>query len=270
MELLSLVLLLETLASSRPLPRGNHSSAIREIPLDMAPSSFDDQYLRCHFKMLKALPALNRTEFIPYSDYAEAWSKAAARWGSQPSLGPPLQPEQAVALLAYTMEEGLYLEFNKAVRTAGRSRQQYLDTFRFKVLHFLLTEALSDLRGTQPRPRCLHAYRGIEGVRFTARPGQIIRLGQFASASLLRNVSESYGTTTTFEVHTCHGADIRYFSSYPQEEEVLIPPFETFEVTNVTRRGDDVYIQLRSHGVHSKYNCAWLRGDGSGLGTPPS
>ncbi|NXL81082.1 NRT2 ribosyltransferase, partial [Leptocoma aspasia] len=240
------------------------------IALSMAPNSFDDQYLRCHFKMLRALPALNRTEFVPYHDYAEAWNKAANIWGSRPDghVGPLLQLEQAIALVAYSMEEGLYLEFNKAVRVAGRSRREYLDTFHFKVLHFLLTEALRDLRGAPGHPHCLHVYRGIGGIRFTSRPGQIVRFGQFASSSLLKNVSDSYGTTTTFEVDTCHGADIRHFSFYPEEEEVLIPPFETFRVTNITRRGDDMYIHLRSHGVHSKYNCAWFRGDVPGVGTP--
>ncbi|NWS35816.1 NARE ribosyltransferase, partial [Polioptila caerulea] len=230
------------------------------IALGMAPNSFDDRYLRCHFRMARALPALNRTEFVPYGDFAEAWNRAAAQWGSRARRGPPLPPEQAIALLAYTMEEGLYLEFNKAVRVGGRSRREYLDTFHFKVLHFLLTEALSDLRGAQSHSQCLHVYRGVDGIRFTSRLGQVIRFGQFASASLLKNVSEFYGTSTTFEVDTCHGADIRNFSHYPEEEEVLIPPFETFKVTNITHQGDDIYIHLRSHGVHSKYNCAWFQG----------
>ncbi|NXY10940.1 NARE ribosyltransferase, partial [Pteruthius melanotis] len=270
MELLPLVLVLlaGTPATSIYLHRWNRGSAIKEIALDMAPNSFDDRYLRCHFKMVRALPALNRSEFVPHGDYAEAWSRAAAQWGSHPYAGSLLQLEQAIALLAYTMEEGLYLEFNRAVRVAGRSRRHYLDTFHFKVMHFLLTEALSDLRGAHTHPRCLHVYRGIDSVRFTSRLGQIIRFGQFASASLLKNVSESYGTRTTFEVDTCHGADIRYYSNYPEEEEVLIPPFETFKVTNITHQGDDIYIHLRSHGVHSKYNCAWFRAGNSP--DPPS
>ncbi|NXH42020.1 NARE ribosyltransferase, partial [Dicaeum eximium] len=238
------------------------------IALNMAPDSFDDRYLRCHFRMLRALPALNRTEFVPHEDYAEAWSKATDIWGGRRGAGSLLPPEQAIALVAYSMEEGLYEQFNKAVRAAGRSRREYLHTFRFKVLHFLLTEALRELRGAPGHPHCLHVYRGVSGIRFGTGPGRIVRFGQFASSSLLRNVSESYGTTTTFEVHTCHGANIRHFSHYPEEEEVLIPPFETFRVTNVTRRGDDVYIQLRSHGVHSKYNCAWFQGDVPGVGTP--
>ncbi|NWU43791.1 NRT2 ribosyltransferase, partial [Hylia prasina] len=230
------------------------------IVLDMAPNSFDDQYLHCHFKMARALPALNRTEFVPDSDYAEAWSQAVAVWDERSQPASPLRLEQAIAILAYTMEQGLYPEFNAATRVAGRSRREYLRAFHFKVLHFLLTEAVKDLRSARSHPRCLHVYRGAT-VRFTTRLGRIVRFGQFASASLLRNVSESYGTSTSFEVDTCYGVEIQHFSYYPEEEEVLIPPFETFKVTKITHQENDTYIHLRSHGVHSKYNCAWFRGD---------
>uniref|UniRef100_U3K1Z3 NAD(P)(+)--arginine ADP-ribosyltransferase n=1 Tax=Ficedula albicollis TaxID=59894 RepID=U3K1Z3_FICAL len=237
--------------------RRERDSDIREIALSMVPNSFDDQYQHCRLKMLRALPALNRSEFVLSSPYAEAWGKAAALWNSRawPGSSSLLRPEQAIALLAYTMEERLYVEFNRAVRRVGRSRREYLNNFHFKVLHFLLTGALRALRGAHSHPRCLHVFRGVDRIRFTARPGQIVRFGQFASSSLLRNVSDFYGTTTTFEVHTCHGADIRRYSIYPEEEEVLIPPYETFNVTGVTQQGDEVLIQLRSHGVHSKYNC---------------
>ncbi|NXV10206.1 NARE ribosyltransferase, partial [Cettia cetti] len=265
MELLSLVLVLlaGTPATGTHRHRHRHrwerGGDIKEIALNMAPNSFDDQYLRCHFKMMRALPALNRTEFVPHSDYAEAWSEATAIWESRARLALPLRLEQAVAILAYTMEHGLYPEFNAATRVAGRSRREYLHAFHFKVLHFLLTEALKDLRSTQSHPRCLHVYRGVT-VRFVTGLGRIVRFGQFTSTSLLRNVSESYGTVTSFEVDTCYGAKIQDFSYYPEEQEVLIPPFETFRVTKITHQENDTYIHLRSHGVHSKYNCAWFRG----------
>ncbi|XP_051630670.1 erythroblast NAD(P)(+)--arginine ADP-ribosyltransferase-like isoform X2 [Manacus candei] len=261
MELLVLVLLATTLATGVPPRRPDLKSALREIELSMAPNSFDDQYSRCRIKMAKALRALNRTEFATNSDYADAWRKATTKWHSRKFVGSRLRREQAIALMAYSMEEGLYLEFNRAVRSAGRSLQEYLRNFPFKVVHFLLTEALDDLRDEETHPRCLDVYRGIEGIRFITEPGRTIRFGQFASSSLLKNVSEHYGTDTFFEVHTCHGANIRNFSNYPNEEEVLIPPFETFTVTSVTQQGHKTHIELRSHGVYSKYNCAWLRGN---------
>lgn len=150
--------------------------------------------------------------------------------------------------------------------TGPRAWREYLRSFRFKVLHFLLTEALKDLRSTWSQPRCLHVYRGVT-VCFVTSLGQIVCFGQFASTSLLKNISLSYGTSTVFEVETCYGADIRHFSDYPEEEEVLIPPFETFKVTNVTHEGNETYIHLRSHGVHSNYNCTWFRGDVPEVGT---
>ncbi|NXF71345.1 NARE ribosyltransferase, partial [Sclerurus mexicanus] len=236
------------------------ATGIEEVALDMAPYAFDDQYQDCSSKMVEELPSLSRSEFVPNTSYSKAWDKAIVQWHRHPSLGPLRWKEQAIALLAYTLETDLYKDFNKAVPMAGHSREDYLDTFHFKVVHFLLTEALGDLRDAKSHPVCLHVYRGIRGVRFTAKPGQIIRFGQFTSSSLKKEVARGFGTDTFFELDTCQGAAIRDFSSMPWEDEVLIPPFETFNVTNVTRQSDTTYIHLHSHGVYSKYNCEWLRG----------
>ncbi|NXA12797.1 NARE ribosyltransferase, partial [Sapayoa aenigma] len=259
MELLPLVLVLLA---------GTLATGIKEIELNMAPNAFDDQYQDCREEMAKELPALNRTEFVPYSNYFKAWDKASIKWHSHPSLGSLRWKEQAIALLAYSLETDLYKQFNKAVPMAGRSSQVYLHNFPFKVVHFLLTEAVDDLRKAKTHPRCFHVYRGVRDVRFTAKPGQIIRFGQFTSTSLKKGVAQGFGTDTFFEVDTCHGANIQDFSFMPWEEEVLIPPFETFNVTSVTHQGGRTQIQLRSHGVYSKYNCEWLRGDVPGVGTP--
>ncbi|NXC36010.1 NRT2 ribosyltransferase, partial [Campylorhamphus procurvoides] len=256
MELLPLLLVLLA---------GAVATGIKEVALDMAPNSFDDQYQDCSSKMLEELPALNSSELATNSNYSKAWNEAMVQWHRHPFLGPLRWKEQAIALLAYTLETELYKEFNKAVREGGSSHQEYVDKFRFKVLHFLLTEALGDLQ--KAHPGCLHVYRGVRGIRFTAKPGQIIRFGQFTSSSLKKVVALGFGTDTFFEVNTCHGAAIRDFSSMPWEEEVLIPPFETFDVTSVTPQRDSTYIRLSSHGVQSNHNCAWLRGDNPVVGT---
>ncbi|XP_064527910.1 erythroblast NAD(P)(+)--arginine ADP-ribosyltransferase-like [Pseudopipra pipra] len=248
MELLLLLLLATTLATG-----------IEELALDMAPNSFDDQYRGCRDEMLQKLPRLNRSEFSTNRVYAKVWAEASTQWHSRPFPGCHLQPGQAIALLAYSMK-GLHRQFNAAVRVAGRSRHLYLRSFPFKVLHFLLTTALEDLRGAQTHPRCLHVFRGVRGVRFIAQPGDVVRFGQFTSSSLSRGVIKRFGTDTTFEVLTCHGANIRGCSDHPKEEEVLIPPFETFLVTSVTHQGAKPHIQLRSLGVHSKHNCVYASG----------
>ncbi|NXU46788.1 NRT2 ribosyltransferase, partial [Drymodes brunneopygia] len=263
---LTLALLAITVATTATtIPPGDSATPL-VVALDMSPHSFDDQYRGCGRAMAKALPALNRSELRPGGHFAEGWTLAAAEWRVRSFSGSPrspLSPAQAMALLAYTAPVPLHRTFNEAVRVAGRSGQEYRDGFHFKVLHFLLTQALGTLRDARG-PQCHRVFRGVSGVRFEARRGRTVRFGHFASASLRNESSWSFGTDTAFQVWTCQGVAIREFSFFPHEDEVLIPPFETFEVTdvtNVTKDGDKVRIQLRSTGTHSNYNCEWLRGD---------
>ncbi|NXP95935.1 NAR1 ribosyltransferase, partial [Passerina amoena] len=240
-------------------------AAIKEVPLDMAQGSFDDQYQGCGPAMTEALPALNRSDFEQNPLFAQAWPKARAEWQNRGSpLSPLSSPAQAIALMAYTMNElKLYKEFNDAVRVAWNSSQEYRDNFHFKTLHFLLTQALAMLRKA-PTGKCQNVYRGVSEYRFQAKAGDIVRFGQFASASQSEITAETYGSATVFHVYTCHGAEISSFSKYPQEKEVLIPPFETFKVIEVGQEGQRAKIQLRSTGTFSKHNCEWLKGDATG------
>ncbi|KAM6144693.1 LOW QUALITY PROTEIN: erythroblast NAD(P)(+)--arginine ADP-ribosyltransferase-like [Phoenicopterus ruber ruber] len=256
---LGLVLLTGTLATSSP-PHRRGLNPIKEVALDRAPSSFDDQYQGCSRLMEQELQELNRTEFANNSVYAKAWTLAAAEWQSRQGRVPQprvLRPEQAVALLAYTMESPLYEAFNAAVREAGRSREEYLGAFHFKALHFLLTQALQ--APDAQRRRCHRVYRGVRGIHFTARHRQSIRFGRFTSTSLRKESTWPFGHDTFFSVETCYGVPIGVYSFYPEEEEVLIPPFESFEVTNITRDGDRALIQLRSQAASSTYNCELVK-----------
>ncbi|NWR26329.1 NRT2 ribosyltransferase, partial [Emberiza fucata] len=258
--LFSMALLEQTLAL---LAMAMATMAVNVIPLDMAHNSFDDQYRGCAPAMTAALPALNRSEFKHNKEFAEVWVKAAAEWQSRGSRVSPLSsPAQAIALRAYTMN-GLYKKFNDAVRVAGCCSQEYRDNFHFKTLHFLLTQALKTLRDAQGL-QCHDVYRGVRGVRFKAEHGDIVRFGQFTSASESEETAKKFGNSMVFQVRTCYGVEISNFSKYPNEKEVLIPPFETFQVIKVRRIVNKVRIQLRSTGTFSKYNCEWLRGDTTG------
>ncbi|XP_057886601.1 NAD(P)(+)--arginine ADP-ribosyltransferase 2-like [Melospiza georgiana] len=231
--------------------------AIKVVPLDMARDSFDDQYRGCGPAMTKALPALYKFESQKNPLFAKTWMKAEAEWRKRGSHVSPLaSPAQAVAVMAYTMKY-LYKEFNAAVHVAGRSRQEYRNNFHFKMLHFLLTQALVTLRQAQ-NGQCHQVYRGVRDVRFQAQQGQRVRFGQFTSTSPSKEVAQHYGTDTILQLHTCHGADIQAFSYDPSNREVLIPPYETFQVTQVIWDGKRTWIWLRSIGTFSKYNCALL------------
>lgn len=243
----------------------------------MAPASFDDQYTGCAAAMLAALPDLNRSEFQANKAYADGWVLASSQWQERQAWGPewglsptqlPLPPpgfreEHRIALLAYTANTPLHKEFNAAVREAGRTRAHYLHHFSFKTLHFLLTEALQLLSKAQHSPRCHQVFRGVHGLRFRpAGPGATVRLGGFASASLQNVAAQQFGEETFFGIWTCLGAPIRGYSFFPGEEEVLIPPFETFQVINTSRPAQGpARIYLRALGKQSTYNCEYIKGE---------
>ncbi|XP_071274276.1 NAD(P)(+)--arginine ADP-ribosyltransferase 2-like [Agelaius tricolor] len=241
------------------------------VPLDMAWNSFDDQHPGCRHAMTELLPALNHFEFQQNPLFAQTWMLAAAEWwrrvhlASQPCSR--LHPHTADG--ATTRGSGrkpgrcriCALQRSLQERLAGTHQLQWPQdetaNFPFKTLHFMLTQALVTLRDTRG-PRCHHVSLGVPGVRFEARCGDTIRFGRFTSTSLHKQIAQQFGTDTMFQVQTCYGVDIQEFSSSPTEEEVLIPPLETFEVTGVTQEGERAVIQLRSRGTFSRYSCEWL------------
>ncbi|NWY68363.1 NRT2 ribosyltransferase, partial [Erithacus rubecula] len=233
-------------------------------PLDMASDSFDDQYQDCGPAMKEALPALNSSEFQKNPLFAQVWQKAVAQWQK---LGSPVSPlsssDQAIAIIAYTTSD-LQQEFNKDVSTAGSSPQEYRDNFHFKTLHFLLTDALATLRDTRKEQECLCVHWGVDQYKFKANEGDTVRFGQFTLSKPCEGGYE-LSTTTLFSGPTCYGVDIRAFTGNLNSENVLIPPFEKFNVTKVIKHGEKVQILLNSIGTNSKYNCEWLKG-GDSLG----
>ncbi|NXT82335.1 NARE ribosyltransferase, partial [Zapornia atra] len=253
---LGLVWLLGTVASVSPVAK---QVRIVEKALDMAPNSFDDQYKGCSDQMEAKLQELNRTEFESNSIYAEAWKKASAEFQRHRLPSSVLKPLQAIALLAYTVESPpMRQKFNEDVGEAGCSREEYLLSFHFKVLHFLLTQAIGALRHAQPR-RCYNVYSVVQDIIFTAQPGEIVRFGKFAESALNKEHTEGFGDGTIFSVKTCYGVPIRGGSEELSGEGVIIPPFETFEVVSVTRKGNTAHIELHSKDVYSKYNCEFVK-----------
>ncbi|ELW71836.1 GPI-linked NAD(P)(+)--arginine ADP-ribosyltransferase 1 [Tupaia chinensis] len=222
--LASLVLLGALQAQSHPIsPRDLFS---QETPLDMAPASFDDQYAGCTVAMTAALPDLNLTEFQTNKVYAEGWALASHQWQERRAWGPEWGPSPT----------------RMPLRPAG---------------------ALQLLSRGQTLPRCRQVFRGVHGLRFRpAGPGATVRLGGFASASLKNVAAQQFGEDTFFGIWTCLGAPIQGYSFFPGEEEVLIPPFETFQVINASRPAQGpARIYLRALGKSSTYNCEYIKGE---------
>ncbi|XP_077031978.1 NAD(P)(+)--arginine ADP-ribosyltransferase 2-like [Agelaius phoeniceus] len=262
------------------------------VPLDMAGNSFDDQHPGCRHAMTELLPALNHFEFQQNPLFAQTWMLAAAEWWRRAIAlmtytmkdvykefnatvhvaGHSHQQyrDNFCSIVRYRMlptAPGALLFLSSGSveslqeRLAGTRQLQWPQdetaNFPFKTLHFLRTQALVTLRDTRG-PQCHHVSLGVPGVRFEARCGDTIRFGRFTSTSLHKQIAQQFGTDAMFQVQTCYGVDIQEFSSSPTEEEVLIPPLETFEVTSVTQEGERAVIQLRSSGTFSRYSCEWL------------
>ncbi|XP_069059837.1 GPI-linked NAD(P)(+)--arginine ADP-ribosyltransferase 1-like isoform X2 [Pleurodeles waltl] len=227
----------------------------------MALIAYDDQYKGCEKAMEAEIPQLFQLEYKSNPDFASAWDAAKEEWEDRKRYTvKPLgfKDEYAIAILAYTINGPLHKVFNAAVREAGRSREYYLRNFKFKALHYFLTNALRVL-DEQDTPKCHIVYRGIKGVRFKSVGQKPIRFGQFTSSSLNSENALQFGKDTIFTIETCYGVSVKNFSFFPEEEEVLIPPFEKFKVTNFSKDQDKNIIGLQSMEKSSNYNCEFAK-----------
>ncbi|XP_040282588.1 GPI-linked NAD(P)(+)--arginine ADP-ribosyltransferase 1 [Bufo bufo] len=234
----------------------------KESILDMAPMSFDDQYRGCSEAMEEEISQLFQSEYAANKEFADAWDTATFKWNQERRryLGLPkgFKDEYAIALFAYTINGPLHKVFNGAVRDAGQSKQYYLKNFNFKVLHYYLTKALQVLDEVDTTA-CHKVFRGIKGIKFKSESRKPVRFGQFTSSSKNDQNALQFGEDTFFSIQTCYGVNIKNFSFFPGEEEVLIPPYEKFKVTNFTRDRDRNVISLQSLEKSSVYNCELVK-----------
>ncbi|XP_057202993.1 ecto-ADP-ribosyltransferase 5-like [Triplophysa rosa] len=222
-------------------------------PLDMAPDSVDDKFDGCSKNMTRQVETqyLNKEISANISGFGTAWENGTEK---TPGGKDNLTRNHLIAIHVYT---GIHVhnQFNNASR-AGNQAYKNL-TFGWYSLHFWLTEAVQILKKTQQG--CKITYRGTK-AEFKASNKEI-RFGSFTSSSLDQNVTKGFGNLSCFEIYTCHGADVTKYSQYPHEKEVLIPPYEKFNITDIKKRDqEDVWCKtvymLNSSGIESNLNCA--------------
>lgn len=146
--------------------------------------------------------------------------------------GMGLTNNESHALICYTLEDPpVYKYFNNDTRKGFGG-----DGADFPIISHLLREGCRKLLAAQPKKsRTRIVYRGVS-VKFATRIGEIIRFGSFTSTSGTKSVMDSFrrdDSGTEFFITTKIGAPIVMFSLYPEEDEVLIPPYEIFKVTNI-------------------------------------
>ncbi|KAK7168287.1 hypothetical protein R3I94_002364 [Phoxinus phoxinus] len=235
----------------------DHSAAVegKIYPLDMVLKSVDDQYDGCTGKMAD----LVNTTYLEKEKSASAEFNNTWRDGEKNAKSPHDHLEQihSVAIYVYTNNNSnVYRDFNNAVRS---EKQEYKNTtFKWYSLHFLVTDAIQILKETQSN--CYSTYRGTTSEFDKDVLNKEVRFGSFTSSSLDRKVATDFGPKSCFEIYTCEGADVIKYSKYPDQKEVLIPPYEKFRVTDVKTKGQegawcDIVFKLKSTGKISYLNC---------------
>ncbi|XP_048124501.1 GPI-linked NAD(P)(+)--arginine ADP-ribosyltransferase 1-like [Alosa alosa] len=243
-----------------------------EYPLDTMEMSVDDQYQGCTTNMSHLVEnTYLKKELERTKNFSAAWSEGQ-QWCSSNKKGDNLGGiNYCTALYVYTLlDPPIYKAFNTDTR--GGKTQYTGQTYQWYSLHFLLTRAVQVLKDRERKngTECRSVYRGT-GVPFKKYVlNKEIRLGSFTSSSLKLNVTKSFGNVSCFEINTCHGANITEYSANPDQEEVLIPPYETFNVSQVSEKRNNpglwcnTVYKLQSTGIKTNLNCFGVSNQASG------
>ncbi|XP_012400698.1 T-cell ecto-ADP-ribosyltransferase 1 [Sarcophilus harrisii] len=241
------------------------SVELQKYPMSFENNSFDDQYMGCEETMnIRAIELLNE-ERAKNPEFDKVWEKAENHWKNMSPDKKRMDKMFEIAVIAYTMVDyNMYKIFNQAVKGCCESLESYVKNFHFKAFHFYLTRAIQTLKGP-----CRNVYRGVNVKMYSLGPGRM-RFGQFGSTSLDINVAKGFADNfgTIYYVYTCEGASIEHLSNYPEQKEVLIPPYEEFHVSKFSENSKGITaVHLTHKRKSSKYNCA-LVGSGNKATVP--
>ncbi len=233
----------------------DHGAAAAEediYPLDMALNSVDDQYEGCRENMANDVETEYLKKELKKSDtFNIAWKKCEQFIKPEEKL----TKNHVIAIYVYT-DSQVFRDFNNDARSGYQNYKN--KSYNWYSLHFLLTDAIQILKKEN---ECIKTYRGTKDKYKEDVKNHEVRFGSFASSSRNINRTKVFGNVSCFEINTCEGADVSKYSKLEREEEVLIPPYEKFKVTDIKKKGqegawcDTVFI-LKSTGRESDLNCA--------------
>ena len=142
-----------------------------------------------------------------------------------------LTKAESVAIIMYTLHDPkFYVHFNKNC-SSGQWK-------KYQVYSALLFSACLKLAEKDPVDQLVYRGTGKIGMLSNSKS---LYWPQFISASLNKSVAQAFAKETIV-FNTCqYGAKIKDLSAFPEEDEVLILPFEKFVKTRIRRRdGNDM------------------------------
>ncbi|XP_054634993.1 GPI-linked NAD(P)(+)--arginine ADP-ribosyltransferase 1-like [Dunckerocampus dactyliophorus] len=195
------------------------------LPLDMETESIDDMYEGCRSEMAPVIDLLGIFERRNNKRFGSTW--ALAETHARTPVHKDMKQEHAISLYLYTSVPVVQHDFNTAVKEGKQAYSTH--EFQFHYFYFYLTEVIQLLRHTS----CKTSYHRTSERYDLNVVNTNIRFGAFIWAATNKQTFESNGKVSCFEIHTCFGADVTFYSAKGQEGQVLIPPYEVFTITDV-------------------------------------
>uniref|UniRef100_A0A8C6SCB4 NAD(P)(+)--arginine ADP-ribosyltransferase n=1 Tax=Neogobius melanostomus TaxID=47308 RepID=A0A8C6SCB4_9GOBI len=228
----------------------------QHIELGMMAQCIDDKFAGCFEPMSEKVQEVYFPREIQNSPFRNAWNQAEPCANRNLDMLPDedraLTKDHLQAVCVYTnATTKMFAQLNEQVRNGA----VMYDTpaFQYHALYYWLATAI-DILGKS----CEITYKRTPNV-YGGKVGTTMRFGYFASSSRSPFVVE-YGSETCFHIKTCSGGYIGDYSVVPSEEEVLIPSYEEFRITDVVADSYGEFkckkiFLLESVGNSSELNC---------------
>lgn len=193
----------------------------------MATDCVDDMFDGCKSETASVIDLFGVSEWHVGLNFSIGW--ASAESGAKKPVHEHLKEEHATVIYMYTQVDNIQQEFDQAVKTGKHDYSTY--RFKFHYFYFYLTDAVQVLRHNQTSCR-----RTFYGTRKHFERNVIntnMRFGAFTWAASSKQSFDLKANVSCFEIYSCFGADITYYSATNQAGQVLIPPYEVFKITDV-------------------------------------
>lgn len=230
-------------------PLQNRTGVI--IPLDMETESIDDMFAGCRSETAALIDQVGEWQ----GQLSLAWATIEKQAKRPAHMH--LTDDHAKVLYMYTYRnlKGFRESFDQTVKFLKQGYTTY--GFKFHYLYFHLTDAIQRLRGNQTWCRTTYLHTNQHFSRGVI--GEYIRLGTFTLTASNKISHLFSGEVSCFEIYTCLGANISYYSAIDEEGQVLIPTYEVFKVTHILTRKTQqcaVVYKLQSTKIpRSDLNC---------------
>lgn len=182
---------------------------------------------------------------------SQAWSDAEQK--AAPPAHRHMDNQHSVAIYVFTQAAR---RRGRTVFAAAEGSGTQLSP-ETRSLFSYLSDAVQILKHSQPLCRTTSYTTDAPSDPNVA--GKLLRFSSFVLGSGGRHFSGN----TRFQVHTCFGADVTYYSALKQNSQVLIPPYEVFRVADGRsdpRRGEATEVTYR---LESNLNCVYDTRSGS-------